>query len=98
MGLIHKIQGEDRERTYQRREDSGRVLPSGGTCVDTQPKGGVSYLAAFCQQPTFPLMWECVGGSVLKGENSIDGEDITEEKILGDISFQEQYFYGKLYR
>ena len=22
---------------------------------------------------TFPLMWECVGGSVLKGESSIDG-------------------------
>lgn len=24
-------------------------------------------------RPTFPLMWECVGGSVLKGENSIQG-------------------------
>ncbi len=24
-------------------------------------------------RPTFPLMWECVGGSVLKGESSIDG-------------------------
>ncbi len=24
-------------------------------------------------RPTFPLMWECVGGSVLKGETSIDG-------------------------
>ena len=29
---------------------------------------------------------------------SLDGEDITEEKILGDITFQEQFFYGKLYR
>lgn len=29
---------------------------------------------------------------------SLDGEDITEEKILGDISFQEQFFYGKLYK
>ena len=29
---------------------------------------------------------------------SLTGEDITEEKILGDISFQEQFFYGKLYR
>lgn len=28
---------------------------------------------------------------------SLDGEDITEEKILGDISFQEHFFYGKLY-
>ena len=24
---------------------------------------------------------------------SLDGEDITEEKILGDISFQEQFFW-----
>ena len=29
---------------------------------------------------------------------SLDGEDIPDEKILGDISFQEQFFYGKLYR
>ena len=28
---------------------------------------------------------------------SLDGENVTAEKILGDISFQEQYFYGKLY-
>lgn len=125
-------------------------------------------------RPTFPLMWECVGGSVLMGESSIDGalrevkeevgldlkpetgkllftkirdidvkygckefhdimdvwlfeydgelhledattdeaadcrwmtvpeimngEEIAEEKILGDILFQEQYFYGKLYK
>ena len=24
-------------------------------------------------RPTFPLMWECVGGSVVKGEDSIHG-------------------------
>lgn len=29
---------------------------------------------------------------------SLDGNDIPDEKILGDISFQEQFFYGKLYR
>lgn len=29
---------------------------------------------------------------------SLSGEDIAEEKILGDISFQEQFFYGKLYK
>jgi len=29
---------------------------------------------------------------------SLDGSNITDEKILGDISFQEQFFYGKLYR
>lgn len=29
---------------------------------------------------------------------SLDGKDRTEEEILGDISFQEQNFYGKLFR
>lgn len=29
---------------------------------------------------------------------SLNGKDITEEKILGDILFQEQFFYGKLYK
>lgn len=29
---------------------------------------------------------------------SLDGNDIPDNKILGDISFQEQFFYGKLYR
>ena len=29
---------------------------------------------------------------------SLNGEDIAEEKILGDISFQEQFFYGKLFK
>ena len=28
---------------------------------------------------------------------SLDGRDIPDEKILGDIAFQEQFFYGKLY-
>lgn len=32
-------------------------------------------------RPTFPLMWECVGGSVLMGESSIDGalREVKEE-------------------
>lgn len=32
-------------------------------------------------RPTFPLMWECVGGSVLMGENSIEGalREVKEE-------------------
>lgn len=28
---------------------------------------------------------------------SLDGSDIPDDKILGDIAFQEQFFYGKLY-
>lgn len=32
-------------------------------------------------RPTFPLMWECVGGSVLKDEESLDGavREVAEE-------------------
>lgn len=32
-------------------------------------------------RPTFPLMWECVGGSVLKGEDSLSGaiREVQEE-------------------
>lgn len=32
-------------------------------------------------RPTFPLMWECVGGSVLKGETSFEGalREVKEE-------------------
>lgn len=32
-------------------------------------------------RPTFPLMWECVGGSVLKGEDSLTGavREVLEE-------------------
>lgn len=29
---------------------------------------------------------------------SLNGENVAEEKIMGDISFQEQFFYGKLYQ
>ncbi len=29
---------------------------------------------------------------------SLDGDDISDERILGDISFQEQFFYGRVYR
>ena len=32
-------------------------------------------------RPTFPLMWECVGGSVIKGENGLQGavREVKEE-------------------
>lgn len=29
---------------------------------------------------------------------SLGGADVSDEKIMGDINFQEQFFYGKLYR
>lgn len=29
---------------------------------------------------------------------SVNGEDVNDDRILGEISFQEQFFYGKLYR
>ena len=34
-------------------------------------------------RPTFPLMWECVGGSVLKGEGSLEGAIREAEEELG---------------
>ena len=46
-------------------------------------------------RPTFPLMWECVGGSVLKGESSIDGAlrevkeevglDLEQKEVLSEL-------------
>ena len=44
-------------------------------------------------RPTFPLMWECVGGSVLKGESSLQGA-IRETKEEVGIDFKESE--GKL--
>lgn len=38
-------------------------------------------------RPTYPLMWECVGGSVLKGEDSIHGAiRETKEEVGIDLS------------
>ena len=61
-------------------------------------------------RPTFPLMWECVGGSVLKGENSIEGalREVKEEVGLdldqegGRLLFtkirgQDMKYEGKVY-
>ena len=40
-------------------------------------------------RPTFPLMWECVGGSVLKGENSLQGAlRETKEEVGVDLSVE----------
>lgn len=37
-------------------------------------------------RPTFPLMWECVGGSVVKGENSLQGAiRETKEEVGVDL-------------
>ena len=44
-------------------------------------------------RPTFPLMWECVGGSVLKGESSIEGA-IREAKE--EVGVELQLNNGKL--
>ena len=40
-------------------------------------------------RPTFPLMWECVGGSVLKGESSMQGAlRETQEEVGVTLSAQ----------
>lgn len=42
-------------------------------------------------------VWHRFNDSEDKWIVSLNEENISEEKILGDISFQEQFFYGKLY-
>ena len=59
-------------------------------------------------RPTFPLLWECVGGSVLKGESSLEGalREVKEEVGLdlspddGKLIFSEvrDLVNGKPYR
>lgn len=47
------------------------------------PHGKGEYLISqrSADRPSFPLMWECVGGSVLKGEDSLTGaiREVQEE-------------------
>lgn len=35
-------------------------------------------------RPSYPLMWECVGGSVLRGESSVDGavREVRKRSVL----------------
>lgn len=44
-------------------------------------KGEYLILQRAADRATFPLMWECVGGFVLKGESSIEGaiREVKEE-------------------
>lgn len=43
-------------------------------------------------RPTFPLMWECPGGSVIKGENSLSGALREVEEEIG-VRLQEENGY-----
>ncbi len=49
-------------------------------------------------QGTVVAVWHRFNDAEDKWIVSLNGEDLAEEKILGDISFQEQFFYGKLYK
>lgn len=44
-------------------------------------------------RPSFPLMWECVGGSVLKGENSLQG---AIREVKEEVGLDLKYSDGKL--
>ena len=44
-------------------------------------------------RPTFPLMWECVGGSVIKGEDSLQGA-IREAKEEGGVELLPEKGHG----
>ena len=52
------------------------------------------------RKPTFPLMWECVGGSVLKGENSLQGalREVSEEVGLNFAPEDAQLLFTKVRR
>lgn len=83
---------ERTERTHMRGEELSEGLYHLVVHVWIRnPKGEYLISQRAASRPTFPLMWECVGGSVLQGE------ELPGERILGDIAFQEQFFYGKLY-
>lgn len=51
-------------------------------------------------RPTFPLMWECVGGSVLKGETSLEGaiREAKEEVGVDLLPANGQVVYSKVRR
>lgn len=61
------------------------------------PKGEYLISQRSASRPTFPLQWECVGGSVLKGEDSLTGalREVREEVGLelspeaGNLLFSE---------
>lgn len=49
--------------------------------MDCECERRISDFAARRKQALLPLMWECVGGSVLRGESSVDGavREVKEE-------------------
>lgn len=49
-------------------------------------------------RPTFPLMWECVGGSVLKGEESVNGaiREVKEEVGIDLAPSQGKKLFSKI--
>ena len=68
----------------ERREPTGRThvrgeeIPYGSYHIVVHvwiknSKGEYLISQRSADRPTYPLKWECVGGSVLKGENSLDG-------------------------
>ena len=68
----------DRNRTIIGEHIRGEALPADSYHLvvhiwikNSQGKYLMSQRAK--NRPTFPLMWECVGGSVLKGESSLQG-------------------------
>ena len=76
----------------QRRELTGKTHVRGEELPDgyyhlvvhiwiQNSKGEYLISQRAASRPTYPLMWECVGGSVLAGESSIDGaiREVKEE-------------------
>lgn len=82
---------ENREPTG-RTHVRGEVIPDGYYHLVVHvwiqnSKGEYLISQRAASRPTFPLMWECVGGSVLAGETSLEGAlRETKEEVGLDLS------------
>lgn len=85
MTELWDLYTEDREKTGETWV-RGQELPEGhyhlvADAWIVNSKGEYLISQRSATRPTFPLMWECVGGSVLAGEDSLTGavREVKEE-------------------
>lgn len=84
---VWDLYNENRELTG-RNHIRGEVIPQGYYHLVVHVwirncKGEYLISQRSASRPTFPLMWECVGGSVVKGEDSLHGAIREAEEEVG---------------
>lgn len=96
------LYNENRELTGK-KHIRGNVIPEG--CFHLvvhvwikNSKGEFLISQRAADRPTFPLMWECVGGSVIKGENSLQGalREVKEEVGIDLASNSGELLFSKI--